>query len=316
MFQVLLYEPIRQEGLDVLLPAAEVHLASATDEDTIIHEISEIDGVVIRAQGRMSRRILENAPRLKIVGRHGVGVDNVDIEACTEHGVQVVNTPLATVEGVAEHTLGLMLAASKHMGYADRRIREGGWQIRYTAIGNELLGKTVGIVGFGRIGRRIAEVCHRAFNMRILYSDVVSAPEQERDLGARRVEFDELLQTADYVTVHVPLLPSTQGMFGKREFGLMRSDAYFFNCSRGPVVDEKALYEALAEGRIAGAGIDVFEQEPTLEDNPLFELDNVVLTPHMATATVESMIQMSLVTEDIIAYLQGKPVKFPVNKLS
>ncbi|MBN1402389.1 MAG: hydroxyacid dehydrogenase [Anaerolineae bacterium] len=316
MFQVLLYEPIRQEGLDVLLSAAEVHLASATDEDTIIREIREIDGVVIRAQGRMSRRILENAPRLKIVGRHGVGVDNVDIEACTEHGVQVVNTPLATVEGVAEHTLGLMLAASKRMAYADRRIREGGWQIRYTAIGNELLGKTVGIVGFGRIGRRVAEVCHRAFNMRIIYSDVVSAPEQERDLGARRVELDELLQTADYVTVHVPLMPSTQGMFGGREFDLMRSDAYFFNCSRGPVVDEAALYEALAQGKIAGAGIDVFEQEPTPEDNPLFELENVVLTPHMATATVEAMIQMSLVTEDIIAYLQGKPIKFPVNKLS
>jgi D-3-phosphoglycerate dehydrogenase len=315
MFQVLLYEPIRQEGLDVLLSAAQVHLASATDEDTIIREIGEIDGVVIRAQGRMSRRILENAPRLKIVGRHGVGVDNVDLEACTEHGVQVVNTPLATVEGVAEHTLGLMLAVSKRMSYADRRIRNGEWQIRYTAIGNELLGKTVGIVGFGRIGRRVAEVCHRALNMRVLYSDVVSAPEQERDLGARRVEFEELLQTADYVTVHVPLLPSTQGMFGQREFGLMRSDAYFFNCSRGPVVDEGALYAALAQGSIAGAGIDVFEQEPTPEDNPLFELDNVVLTPHMATATIESMIQMSLVTEDIIAYLQGKPVRFPVNTL-
>lgn len=315
-FKVLVYEPIREEGLEVLRSAAEVRLASATDEDTIISEIGDIDGVVIRAQGRMSRRIVEHAPKLKVVGRHGVGVDNVDIQACTDHGVQVVNTPTATVESVAEHTLGLMIAVSKSISYADRHMRTREWGVRYTVQGREMLGRTVGIVGFGRIGRRVAEVCYGAFGMKILYSDVVSAPEQERELGAKKVELDDLLQSADYVTVHVPLLPGTRGMFSKREFDLIRPDAFFFNCSRGPVVDEKALYEALSSGSIAGAGIDVFEEEPTPADNPLLGLENVVVTPHMATATVESMIQMSLVAEDIIAHLQGKPVQFPVNHLS
>ncbi|MFH1086490.1 MAG: hydroxyacid dehydrogenase, partial [Chloroflexota bacterium] len=312
MFKVLLYEPIREEGVAVLREAsADVRLASATDEDTIIREIGDIDGAIIRAQGRMTRRILEHAPRLKVVGRHGVGVDNIDIDACTAHGVQVVSTPLATVESVAEHTLGLLIALSKCIVYGDARLRAGDWGARYRIEGRELYGRSLGVAGFGRIGRRVAVVCHRAFSMPILYSDVVSAPDEERDLGARRVELDELLRTADYVTVHVPLLPTTRKMFGAREFALMRPEAFFVNCSRGPVVDEQALYQALVQKQIAGAAIDVFEEEPTPRDNPLLTLDNVVATPHMATATVESLIQMALVAKDIVACLQGKPVAFP-----
>jgi len=151
--------------------------------------------------------------------------------------------------------------------------------------------------------------------MSILYSDVVAAPDLEKSLGAKKVEMDELLQTADYVTVHVPLLPSTRGLIGKREFGLMRSDTLFFNASRGPVVDEEALYAALSEGQIAGAGIDVFQQEPTPADNPLLTLDNIFVTPHMATATEEAMVAMSMVARDIVAVLEGKEPDFPVNTL-
>jgi len=311
----LLYEPIHKAGLAVLNKAGNVRLASATDEDTIIAEIADIDGVVIRAQGAMTRRILENAPRLKVVGRHGVGVDNIDLEAATDHGVQVVNTPTATVEGVAEHVLGMIVTLSKKILSGHKRLVDGDWSARYELRGRELKGRTLGVIGFGRIGRRIAQICHYGLNMSILYSDVLAAPDLEKALGAKKVEMDNLLQTADYVTVHVPLLPSTRGLIGKREFSLMRPDTLFFNASRGPVVDEKALYEALVEGQIAGAGLDVFEQEPTPADNPLLKLEQIIVTPHMATATQEALIAMSMVTTDIVAAIEGRQPEHPVNQV-
>ncbi|HHX65377.1 MAG TPA: hypothetical protein GX702_10860, partial [Chloroflexi bacterium] len=175
---------------------------------------------------------------------------------------------------------------------------------------------TVGIIGFGRIGRRVAEILHRGFDMQVLYTDVVPAPEQERELGARKVDLEELLRTAEYITVHVPLLPETRHLIGDAQFDMMRRDALFFNASRGPVVDEAALYRALTEGKIAGAGLDVFEQEPTPADNPLLKLDNVVVTPHMATATQESMREMALVARDLVAVLEGRPPEYPVNRLN
>lgn len=312
----LLFEPIHEAGLKVLSAAGEVRLASGTDEDTIIAEIGDIDGVIVRAKGGLTRRIIEHAPKLRVAGRHGVGVDNIDLEAATEHGIQVVNTPYAVVEGVAEQTLGLMLAVSKRIVYTDARHRAGDFDVKYRTQGRELLGRTLGVIGFGRIGRRVAQVCHAAFEMPILYYDVMTAPaEVERELGARRVPLDELLRTAEYISVHVPLLPETRKLIGEREFGLMRPDAMFFNTSRGAVVDEAALYRALKEGRIAGAGIDVYEQEPTAPDNPLFELDNVVVTPHVSTATEEGLVKMSLVAEDVVAVLEGRPPKYPVNRL-
>jgi D-3-phosphoglycerate dehydrogenase / 2-oxoglutarate reductase len=226
-----------------------------------------------------------------------------------------VNTPMAVVEGVAEHTVGLMVSLSKGMSYAERMLRQGDWSVRYRLQGRELKGRTVGIVGFGRIGRRIAEILHHAFGMQILYHDVVRAPEEEEALGARLVSLEELLRTAEYVTVHVPLLPSTLGMFNQQAFAMMRPDAFFFNTSRGQVVDEQALYEALTGGQIAGAAIDVFEQEPTPADNPLLQLDNILVTPHMCTATEEALVEMSLVTEDIVRVLAGEQPKYPVNRL-
>lgn len=315
MYKFLLYEPILEVGMQVLRPMGEVRMASATDEDTIIAEIGDIDGVIVRARGAMTRRIMEHAPKLRVVGRHGVGVDNIDLAAATDHGIQVVNTPLATVESVAEHTVGLMIAVSKSIARADAHIRAGDFEVRYSIRGREMRGRTLGVIGFGRIGRRVAQICRRAFDMTILYQDVRSAPEMERDIGARRVDLAELLGTAEYVTVHVPLLPETRGLIGEEELALMRPDALFFNTSRGAVLDEQALYNALAEGRILGAGLDVYQREPTPSDNPLFTLENVVLTPHIASSTEESMAQMSLVAEDLIAVLQGDSPRHPVNRL-
>jgi D-3-phosphoglycerate dehydrogenase / 2-oxoglutarate reductase len=315
MFKFLLFEPIHEAGLKVLQEAGEVRMASGTDEDTLIAEIGDIDGAVVRAQGALTRRVMENAPKLKVAGRHGVGVDNIDVAAATELGIQIVNTPMAVVEGVAEHTVGLMLSLSKGMSYGERMLRQGDWSVRYRLQGRELRGRTVGIVGFGRIGRRIAEILYHAFGMQILYHDVVRAPEEEAALGARLVSLEELLGAAEYVTVHVPLLPSTLGMFNQQAFAMMRPDAFFFNTSRGQVVDEQALYDALTSGQIAGAAIDVFVQEPTPADNPLLQLDNILVTPHMCTATEEALVEMALVTEDIVRVLKGEQPKYPVNRL-
>lgn len=315
MFNFFLYEPMNEEGVQILRAAGEVRFASDLGEDALIAEIGDIDGVVMRSRGRMTRRILEHAPRLKVVGRHGTGVDNVDIQAATDHGVQVVNTPEATTEGVAEHTIGLMLALSKRIVYCDTATRAGRFEVRYSVMGREMAGRTLGVVGSGRIGRRVAQICHRGLGMAVLYYDVVPAPELERELGARRVELHELLASAEYITVHVPLKPETRGLIGEAEFALMKPEAMFFNSSRGPVVDERALYRALAEGRIAGAGIDVFEEEPAPADNPLFELENIIVTPHVAAATQEAMFKMSMVAKDIVAVVEGRPPMHPVNQL-
>lgn len=315
MPKFMVTEPIHEAGMEVLRAAGEVVMASGQDEATLIAEVGDIDGMVLRAKGRITRRVLENAPKLKVVGRHGVGVDNIDLEAATECGVQIVYTPLATVEGVAEHAVAMMLALSKQLGIAERMIRAGRFAERYGIEGREMRGRTLGVIGCGRIGRRVAQICRMGFDMPVLYADVVPAPELERDLGARRVSLEELLTTAEYITVHVPLLPETTKMIGREQFALMKPEAMFFNLARGPVVDEAALIEALQEGRIAGAGIDVFEQEPTPSDNPLLAMDNVVVTPHVASSTAEALRMMALVAEDVVAVVQGRPPKFPVNQL-
>ena len=316
MYNFLLMEPIAEAGVEVLRKVGNVRLSEGTDEETMVSEIADIDGVLVRAKGGITRRILENAPRLKVAGRHGVGVDNIDLDAATEHGVQVVNTPHAVIEGVAEHAVGMMLALSKKLLYGDREMRKGRFDARYEIRGREMVGRSLGIVGAGNIGQRVAEICHLAFQMPISYYDVVAAPELEERLGARRVSLDELLANNEYITVHVPLLPATRGMIGADEFAKMRPDTYFFNTARGPVVDEAALVEALTGGQIAAAGIDVYEKEPPNADNPLFALDNVIVEPHTATATEEALLKMALVTEDMVAVLEGRTPKYPVNKLA
>ncbi len=315
MHNFMLLEPIHEAGLRVLQEAGNVRMANGADEATLVRELADIDGLVIRTKGRITRSLLAQTPRLKVVGRHGVGVDNVDLAAATEFGVQVVNTPLAVIEAVAEHTLGLMLALSKKIVYLHEHLRQGDFSVRYRVSGRELRGRTLGIVGLGNIGRRVAQICRLAFGMQILYYDVRPAPELEAELGARQAPLDELLASSDYVTIHVPLLPETRHLMGVREFGLMRPDAFFINAARGEVVDEAALYRALRDGQIAGAGLDVFAQEPTPADNPLLKLDNIVFTPHAATATEESLRDMSLVALDVVRVVRGEPPVHPVNRL-
>jgi len=311
---VLLYEAIHPDGLALLEEQAEVRYAPGWSEEEVLPILRDVAGIIIRANGRITRRLMEHAPRLKVVGRHGVGLDNVDVAAATDLGIYVVNTPQANAEAVAEHTLGLMIALFKHIVAGDRELRAGNWDARYRLVGHELKGCTLGVVGCGRIGSRVAQMAHAAFDVHILYHDAVPRPELEARLGAKRLGLEELLQRADCVTLHVPLTPATRELIGERELALMKPTAFLINTSRGPVVDEAALIQALQAGRIAGAALDVYATEPLPTDSPLLDVENVIVTPHMAAHTVEALRNMSLVAKDVIAVLEGREPAHWVNR--
>lgn len=312
--KVLLLEPFDPRGMDLLQESAEVIFARSFDEDTLVEQARDADGIIARARGMISRRVMENASRLKVVGRHGVGVDNIDVEAATELGIQVVNTPLANKESVAEHAIGILLGLSKLVVQVDRGLRRGQWRGKAEFRGNELKGKTLGVVGTGRVGTRVAEIARLGFNMDILYHDVVPNLRVE-EIGGRRCELEELLSRSDYVTLHVPLMPETEYLIGERELGLMKPTAYLLNLSRGKVVNEAALIEALQTGQIAGAGLDVYEVEPLPPDSPFLDMENVVITPHMSSHTDEALLSMAMVVKDVMAVLSGQPPEFPVNRV-
>lgn len=312
-FKVLLVEDIDHRAVALLSAVADVSVASGFDPETLLRETRDKHGMIFRAQGFAGRELMEACPSLKVVARHGVGVDNIDMTAATELGVQVVNTPLANNESVAEQTMGMLICLSKRIMEADRALRRGDWKARFQLTGQEVKGKTLGVVGSGRVGSRLAEMAHWGFGMNVVYRDVVPNARLEKELGARRLELDELLAESDYVSLHVPLLPETDKMIGRRELALMKPTAYLLNLSRGSVVDEAALIEALQKRTIAGAGLDVYEVEPVSPDNPLFKLDNVVCSPHMASLTKEGIFAMAMVVKDVMAVLEGRAPEFPVN---
>ncbi|MFC1562922.1 hydroxyacid dehydrogenase [candidate division KSB1 bacterium] len=312
---VLLYEPMRKEGIAVLEEYCEVIYPESVEEESILEHAPKIDGIVIRANGKVSEKIINSSPKLKVIGRHGIGVENIDIETATQRGIWVVNTPESNAESVAEHFMMFALNLSKKFIKSFAELKNGNWNSRYIYTGTEIFGKTVGIIGFGRIGRTIACHCHSAFSCPIIYYDIKKYPEEEEKLGAKPVSLNELLNNADYISLNTPLTKETHHLIGKNEISLMKPTTFLINTSRGKVWDEKAVYEALIEKRIAGAASDVFEDEPTTIDNPLFKLDNFIATPHMGSHTEEALMRMSLVAEDIITVLKGGKPKYPVNSV-
>ena len=306
---------MHEAGTRLLQEHGEVVMAPALDEAALLSVVRDVDAIVIRANGKVTRTVMEAAPRLKVIGRHGVGLETIDVPAATARGIWVVNTPEANSESVAEHFVGLALMLSKRMLEADQALRAGQWKVRNEYIGRELFGKTLGVAGFGRIGRTTARICHHGFGMPVIYSDVVAAaPGVEAETQAKRVSLDALLRTADYVSLNLPLTAETRHIIGREQIGMMKPTAYLLNLGRGPLWDEKAVLDALEQQRIAGAGTDVFEDEPTAKDNPLFRHRRFVCTPHMAAHTDEAMRRMSLVAEDVVAVLEGKDPRWPANR--
>ncbi len=311
--RVLIFEAIHPAALAWLRERAEVAFAPDLREEALLPLVVAVDGIVIRANGRVTDRLLAHAPRLRVVGRHGVGLDNVDLDACARRGIWVVYTPLANVEAVAEHAVGLMLAVAKRIVEGDRAVRAGEFAAaRHRLFGQELYGQTLGIAGFGRIGQRVAEICRAAFAMPVMFADLLSHEEVAARLGAQRVPLDELLARSDVISLHLPLTPQTRHLIDGPALARMKPGAILINTARGAVVDETALLAALRDGRLA-AGLDVFADEPLPPGNPLPMLPNVVLTPHCASHTEGALLAMAMVVEDVVRVLHGEAPRYPAN---
>ncbi len=311
--RVLLVEPIHPQALAWLRERAEVITARDARAETLAGLASAADALVIRANGRVDEHLLAFAPRLRVVARHGVGLDNIDVGACSRRGIWVVYTPEANVEAVAEHAVGLMLAVAKGIARSDQAVRRGEFtQARYAFAGEELAGRTLGIVGFGRIGQRVAEICRAAFAMPVLFTDVLPHPEAAARLGANPVPLRDLLARSTVVSLHVPLTAESRHLLDAAALDLLRPGAILINTSRGAVVDEAALLPLLEAGTIS-AGLDVFEEEPLPSGHPLSALSNVVLTPHCASHTSAALLAMAMVVEDVMRVLHGEVPRYPAN---
>lgn len=304
------FPPVYQshDELEALKPYGEVVLygTKAADKQELIDRLKGADALInIRAYSRFDAEVLAALPDLKHLAILGTGTDNVDLEAATKHGIVVTNTPGASTISVAELAITLMFAAARHVATADRAIRSGRWQ---HIQGIELRGKTIGVVGLGAIGQEVAFMA-RAFGMRVVAWSLTKDEERARRVGAELVELDELLKVSDVVSLHLRASPQTNGIIGARELSLMKPTAILVNTGRGALVDEAALAEALASGRLGAAGLDAFVQEPLPSESPLTKLDNVVLTPHFAWVTAEATGRLRrMPVDNLIAFFEGRPV--------
>jgi D-3-phosphoglycerate dehydrogenase len=306
--RVLVREPIAEAGVDLLRERFDVDV----DGDSPLGEIiGAYDGIVIRSATRLTADVIQRAGRLKVIGRAGVGVDNVDVEAATRRGIVVANAPESTVVSAAEHTIGLLLALSRNIPQAHAALSQGRWE-RSRFGGIELAGKTLGVLGFGRIGRQVARRA-LGLEMRIVAFDPFVAKERFRELGVEHADTeDELYAVADFVTLHLPLTPETRRSIGAEAFAKMRDGVRLVNAARGELVDEDALVDALRSGKVAAAALDVFSSEPYA--GPLLELPNVVVTPHLAASTEEAQDRAGvIVAEQVAAALEGGLVTNAVN---
>lgn len=318
-YRVYVSRPIPEPGLDLLRASCDVEV-KPTDEmvprEELLEKVKGRDALLCLLTETIDKEIIEAGSDLKIIANYAVGFNNVDVEFATKNCIWVSNTPGVLTDTTADMAWALMFAVGRRIVEADKFLRAGkyhGWSATML-LGGDIFGKTLGIIGVGRIG---AAVARRAvgFKMRVLYADVRASKELEREIGAEHVDMDTLLRESDFVSVHVPLMPETTHLISVRSLGMMKPTAYLINTSRGPVVNEAALVEALRDNVIAGAGLDVFENEP--EVNPgLLELDNVVITPHVASGSVETRTKMAIMAaENILAALDGKTPPNAVNRV-
>ncbi len=310
--RVLVAERISDEGMRKLAASADVDSAVGVGRAKLLDMIGVYDALVVRSHTKVDAELLERGSRLRVVGRAGVGVDNIDVPLATSRGVMVVNAPESNVLSAAEHTMAFMLAMARNLPSADRALKTAGWP-ETRSRGVELFGKTLGIVGLGRVGSAVA-VRAGAFGMRVIAYDPYISDERFRTFGAERVDsLDRLMSESDYVSLHTPKTEETTGMVGRRELSLARRGVRIVNCARGGIVEEHALVEALEDGRVAAAGIDVFDGEP-VSKHPLFEFDQVLVTPHLGGSTEEAQTRVGeTVAEQVLEALSGKLPRYALN---
>jgi len=308
-----------QPALDIIRPIADFTLWDREDippsRQVLLREVTQVDGLLSLLTDRIDGEVMDAAPRLRVVSNFAVGFDNIDIPAATQRRIVVTNTPEVLTETVADFAFCLMLAASRRLVEGDRYARDGKWKTWEPLLlaGQDMYRATLGLIGLGRIGSAVARRA-KGFEMRVMYYDPFRREDLEQSLQIEYRPFTDVLRQADFISVHVPLSEQTRHLIGRDQFSMMKPTAVFVNTSRGPVVDQQALAEALAARRIFAAGIDVFEREPVPTDDPLLAQGNAIVAPHIASASIPTRIRMAtLAAENLVAVLQGKRPPNPVN---
>lgn len=314
-FLVYIPQDIESEGKKYLSGKGyEFKIGTDLSQETLIKEVADCDAILTRSNAMITEQVIEAGKKLKVIAKYGVGLDNIDIQAATERGIYVTNTPEANANVVAEHVLALMLALSKNLLLMDSQLRKGNFSYRTERFSVDLEHKTLGVIGLGRIGRLVAKKAHYGFDMNVIgYDPYLSETISEIKIVK---EIEQIYRESDFISLHLPLTEQTRGVIGSREFALMKPSAIFINAARGGVVNEKDLVEALKNREISGAGIDVFEQEPPEEDHPLFGVENVIVTPHSAALSIEGAGRMSLhAAMQVVQVLSGNKPQWAVNEI-
>lgn len=310
--KVLIADGVSQKGIDILGKEFEVEVRPKLAPEELLAIIPQFDGLIVRSATKVTKEVLEAAVNLKVVGRAGVGVDNIDIEAATAKGVIVLNAPEGNTIAATEHTMAMMLAMARNIPAANETMQKGEWN-RKKYMGVELRGKTLGVIGLGRIGSGVAKRA-LAFDMEVIGYDPYINEERAKTLGIEVVSLDDIYRRSDFITVHMPLTAQTKHMISKEAIAKMKKGVRLINCARGGIIEEAVLAEAVKEGVVAGAAIDVFESEPLEEASLLRGLANVVLTPHLGASTVEAQVGVAVdVAYGVAAALRGEPVSTAVN---
>jgi len=312
MPRVLVSDPIAPEGIAILKQVADVDVKTGLPKEELASIIGDYDALAVRSETKVTAEILEKATKLKIIGRAGVGVDNIDVAKATERGVLVVNSPEGNTMAAAELTVAMLLALARNIPQADATLRVGEWK-RSKYMGSEIYGKTLGVIGLGKIGREVAKRL-QSFEMKVIGYDPYLKAEQAEALGIRLVDLPTLYKESDYITVHVPKTKETAGMIAAEQIATMKPTVRLINVARGGIIDEAALAEAAKSGKIAGAAIDVFSVEPATADNPLLGIPNIITTPHLGASTEEAQVNVAIdIAEQIADVLSGKPARAAVN---
>ncbi|QCR33671.1 phosphoglycerate dehydrogenase [Lysinibacillus sp. SGAir0095] len=315
LINVFIADPLSEDGIFPLRQETELNLNVVIETglapEELISRIEDVHVLLVRSQTKVTREIIAAAKNLKLIGRAGVGVDNIDLAAATEHGVIVVNAPDGNTNSAAEHSIAMMTSLARHIPQAYNALKNGIWD-RKSYVGVELKNKTLGVVGFGRIG---TEVAYRAKGQRmnVIAYDPFLTEERAKELGVTKGTVDEVVQAADFITVHTPLLPETRNLINKDKFAIMKNDVRIINCARGGIIDEDDLYDAIVEGKVAGAALDVFVEEPAT-NHKLLTLPQVIATPHLGASTIEAQESVAVdVSNDIIKFFKTGTVTNPVN---
>lgn len=314
MPKVLVSDPIAKEGIEILQKYFDVDVKTGMEKDQLIACIGEYDALAVRSETKVTADVLEAAKNLKIIGRAGVGVDNIDVPVATQKGIIVVNSPAGNTIAAAELTMAMMLSMSRNVPKGHEMLRAGEWKAaRKSLVGVELYGKTLGVFGLGKIGSEVAKRC-KAFEMNVIGCDPFVSEEYASRLGIELVSFEALLERSDYITLHVPATKDTKGSIGAEQIAMMKDGVRIVNVARGGIIDEQALADAVNSGKVAAIAVDVYSSEPPPADNPLLSLDHAVTTPHLGASTEEAQVNVAVdISEQIVDVLNGKPARSAVN---